>query len=144
MRVEDAFAPSTNATIPPAKIPQSSSKATPRNQRETRKMGKKLREAASVGDAKKLIELLSHDDGYAVVNDPDADTRTTPLHLACLSGSADCVTLLCGAGAALETTSVYGSPLHCAAQTGRLDIVKALLDAGAKKDATTGNVVKIL
>jgi hypothetical protein len=74
-----------------------------------------------------------------VVNDPDLESHTTPLHMACLSGNADCVTLLIGAGAAIESvSSQYGTPLHCAVQAGQTSIVQELLDAGAKKDANSG------
>lgn len=89
----------------------------------------RLRKAARNGDVKKIIELLAQDDGYAVVNDPDPDTHATPLHMACLSGNKDAVTLLRGAGAALESVSVHGTPLHCAASAGHVLVALDLLGA---------------
>ena len=102
---------------------------------QTKMEGKKLRRAAQSGDAKKVIEILGKDKegAYTLVNDPEPDTRLTPLHFACIGGHADCVTLLCGAGAALEcVASALGTPLHCVCDKGIIQIVIALLDGGAK------------
>ena len=109
---------------------------------QMRSEGKRLRKAAQVGDAKKIIEVLGRDKegGYALVNDPEPDSRLTPLHLACLSGDADSVTLLCGAGAALECVApTYGTPLHCACDKGNVTIVEALLEGGAKINSSTSH-----
>lgn len=65
--------------------------------------------ACEAGDAKKVIELLGKEKGeaYALVNDPDPDSRATALHLASAGGHMDCVTLIRGAGAALEVLARF-------------------------------------
>ncbi len=111
--------------------------------REMKAGGRKLRKACVKGDAKKVIEILGQGkgEGYSLVNDPDPDTRATPLHLACHGGHVDCVRLVSGAGAAMESVAVgLGTPLHCAAQAGSVEAARVLLDAGAKGEEKRGDL----
>ncbi len=132
-RPKEKAATSIDAFVAP--LPLTPVKPLRGHGRETRVEGRKLRKACVKGDAKLVIEILGHGkgEGYALVNDPDPDTRATPLHLACHNGHSDCVRLIAGAGAALESVaSGMGTPLHCAASIGNVDIATVLIDSGAK------------
>ena len=130
----------SSSSSQPKPVPSKTPRGNYGGMKSTKAMGKKLRKAAATGDVKKVIELLGGGEGvYSIVNDPDPDSKATALHLACTNGHKDCVTLILGAGAALESVATgLGTPLHCAAISGNVGIVTTLLDQGAKINATCG------
>ncbi len=76
--------------------------------------------------------ILDHD--IAAVNDEDNDSQTA-LHLACIHGNFDVVSLLIDKGADIEARNFnLWTPLDCAAAHGRPKCTKMLLDAGAPID----------
>jgi ankyrin repeat protein len=95
-------------------------------------------EAAALGDAERLEELLREDSQLAKVPSPDGFTA---LHYAAFFGSPDAVRALVAAGADLEARSTNqefapeATPLHSAVAAGRMDNAEALLAAGADPNA---------
>ena len=95
-------------------------------------------EAAALGDAPRLEELLREDAELARAWTPDGFTA---LHYAAFFGSPEAVRALVAAGADVEATSTNqefapeATPLHSAAAAGRMDNAEALLDAGADPNA---------
>ena len=88
-------------------------------------------EAAAVGDATRLRELLDADP--AALNAVSED-GFTPLHLASFFGHAEAARTLLDRGAALETVAenpMRVRPLHSAAASGSTDVVRLLVEAGA-------------
>jgi uncharacterized protein len=95
-------------------------------------------EAAALGDAALLGELLRNDPQLARASSPDGFTA---LHYAAFFGSPDAVGALVAAGADLEARSMNqefapeATPLHSAVAAGRMDNAEALLEAGADPNA---------
>ncbi|HET6657590.1 MAG TPA: ankyrin repeat domain-containing protein [Gaiellaceae bacterium] len=95
-------------------------------------------EAAALGDAPRLEELLREDAALAGARTPDGFTA---LHYAAFFGSPESVRALVAAGADLEARStnqefaLEATPLHSAAAAGRMDNAEALLVAGADPNA---------
>ena len=95
-------------------------------------------EAAALGDARRLEQLLDGDPDLARAWSPDGFTA---LHYAAFFGSPETVLALAGAGADLEAPSrnrefaPEAHPLHSAVAAGRADNAEALLDAGADPNA---------
>jgi uncharacterized protein len=95
-------------------------------------------EAAAVGDAARLGELVSGDSELARAWSPDGFTA---LHYAAFFGSPEAVRALVDAGADLEARATNqefapeATPLHSAVAAGRMDNAEALLEAGANPNA---------
>jgi ankyrin repeat protein len=95
-------------------------------------------EAAALGEAARLDELLRGDPELAVARSPDGFTA---LHYAAFFGSPDAVHALVAAGADLEARSTNqefapeATPLHSAVAAGRMDNAEALLEAGSDPNA---------
>ena len=95
-------------------------------------------EAAALGDASRLEELLGEDQELAGAWSPDGFTA---LHYAAFFGSPEAVRALVSAGADLEARSINqefapeATPLHSAVAAGRMDNAEALLEAGADPNA---------
>jgi uncharacterized protein len=95
-------------------------------------------EAAALGDAARLEELLREDPELATASSPDGFTA---LHYAAFFGSPAAVRALVAAGADLEARSTNqefapeASPLHSAVAAGRMDNAEALLAEGADPNA---------
>jgi uncharacterized protein len=95
-------------------------------------------EAAALGDAERLEELLRQDSELAKAPSPDGFTA---LHYAAFFGSPDAVRALVAAGADLEARSTNqefapeATPLHSAVAAGRMDNAEALWEAGADPNA---------
>ncbi|HEX5468524.1 MAG TPA: ankyrin repeat domain-containing protein [Gaiellaceae bacterium] len=95
-------------------------------------------EAAALGAAPRLEELLAADPALARSWSPDGFTA---LHYAAFFGSPEAVRLLLDAGADLEAPARNGQfapearPLHSAVAAGRADNAEALLEAGADPNA---------
>ena len=95
-------------------------------------------EAAALGEARRLDELLRRDPELAHTWSPDGFTG---LHYAAFFGSPETVRALVAAGADLEARSTNqefapeAPPLHSAAAAGRMDNAEALLEAGADPNA---------
>jgi uncharacterized protein len=92
-------------------------------------------EAAALGDAERLEELLREEPGLPRAWSPDG---FTPLHYAAFFGSPEAIRVLVATGADLEAPSrnqefaPEAHPLHSAVAAGRIDNVEALLEAGAE------------
>ena len=95
-------------------------------------------EAAALGEAARLDELLAADSDLARSWSPDGFTA---LHYAAFFGSPEAICALVSAGADLEAPSrneefaPEARPLHSAVAAGRLDNAEALLEAGADPNA---------
>ena len=95
-------------------------------------------EAAALGEAPRLEELLSGDPELARAWSPDGFTG---LHYAAFFGSPEVVSALVAAGADIEARSTNqefapeATPLHSAVAAGRMDNAEALLEAGADPNA---------
>ena len=95
-------------------------------------------EAAAMGDAKRLEEVLREDSDLAMVPSPDGFSA---LHYAAFFGSPETVRALVSAGADIEARSTNeefapeATPLHSAVAAGRMDNAEALLEAGADPNA---------
>jgi ankyrin repeat protein len=95
-------------------------------------------EAAALGRADRVRDLLAADPGLARATSPDGFTA---LHLPAFfggPGTADAAKALLDAGAdasARSTNSFWVLPLHSAASGGHADIVELLLAAGAEPDS---------
>lgn len=92
-------------------------------------------EAAALGRAGTLRELLAADPGAANVRSPDGFTA---LGYACFFGGPDAVRVLLDAGAdpsAAADNTLRVAPLHSAAARGDVESARMLLDAGADPDA---------
>ena len=95
-------------------------------------------EAAALGDAERLEELLRKDSQLGKAPSPDGFTA---LHYAAFFGSPDAVRALVSAGADLEARSTNqefapeATPLHSAIAAGRMDNAEVLLEAGADPNA---------
>ena len=95
-------------------------------------------EAAALGDAVRLEELLRDDPDLSRAWSPDGFTA---LHYGAFFGTPDAIRALVAAGADLEAPSrneefaPEARPLHSAVAAGRLDNAEALLDAGADPNA---------
>jgi hypothetical protein len=96
------------------------------------KLDEKLLEAAKIGNAYKVIELLREG---ANVNTRD-EHGFTPLHYAAFSRDADVARLLLEHGADANAKGEGGvTPLHHAAIIGNADVARLLLDHGADVNA---------
>ena len=97
-----------------------------------------LFEAAALGRADRLEELLREDPDLARSWSPDGFTA---LHYAAFFGTHEAVRALVAAGADLEAPSENqefapeARPLHSAVAAGRMDNAEALLEAGAEPNA---------
>ncbi|MBI2566665.1 MAG: ankyrin repeat domain-containing protein [Candidatus Schekmanbacteria bacterium] len=94
-----------------------------------------LFEAAALGDAKRLDELLDEEPASACAYSSDG---FTPLHLAAYFGRESCVRRLLEAEApvhARSRNSMDVTPLHSAAAGGSGPVVALLLSAGADPNA---------
>jgi ankyrin repeat protein len=95
-------------------------------------------EAAALGDAGRLEELLGSEAAVARAWSPDGFTA---LHYAAFFGSPEAVRALVAAGADLEARSTNeefapeATPLHSAVAAGRMDNAEALLEAGSDPNA---------
>jgi ankyrin repeat protein len=95
-------------------------------------------EAAALGRAERLEELLREDPDLARSWSPDGFTA---LHYAAFFGTSAAVRALVAAGADLEAPSENqefapeARPLHSAVAAGRMDNAEALLKAGADPNA---------
>jgi uncharacterized protein len=92
-------------------------------------------EAASVGDAMRIRELLRT--SPQLVNSWSAD-GFTPLHFACFFGQQDAARILLDAGADVQAVArnpMQVMPLHSAAAARSLPIVRMLLEHGAPPNA---------
>ena len=92
-------------------------------------------EAAAVGDADRLRELVEADSSLLESRSPDG---FTPLHMASYFGHPAIVRYLQERGAdvgAVSGNAMKVQPLHAACATGQLEIAEALLDAGANVNA---------
>jgi ankyrin repeat protein len=95
-------------------------------------------EAAALGDAPRLEELLREDSELARAWTPDGFTA---LHYAAFFGSPEAVRGLVAGGADLEARSTNqefapeATPLHSAVAAGRMDNAESLLEAGADPNA---------
>jgi uncharacterized protein len=95
-------------------------------------------EAAALGDAPRLEQLLREDPEVARAWSPDGFTA---LHYAAFFGSPEAVRTLVAVGADLEARSANeefapeATPLHSAVAAGRMDNAEALLAAGADPNA---------
>ncbi|UNS95303.1 ankyrin repeat domain-containing protein [Streptomyces tubbatahanensis] len=112
------------------------------NQRQRKKLSRRLFEAIVMGDAARVQTLLR-----AGADPQRADAEgATPLYQACVSGQADVARLLLEAGAAPDAESggpgSEGTPLCAAACWGHTETVRALLAYGAdprlREDHGTG------
>jgi len=95
-------------------------------------------EAAAVGNAKRISELLASD--RSLRNTYSAD-GWTPLHLAAFFGREQAALALVEKGAnlqALSTNENRNTPLHAAVANHQTNLVRMLLAAGADVDAKTG------
>lgn len=94
-----------------------------------------LFEAASLGEVKRVTELLAIDPASAHAVSGDG---FTVLHLAAFFGHADVARLLLTHGAAVDargTGWMVGTALHSAASAKRTHVVRVLLEAGADPNA---------
>jgi uncharacterized protein len=94
-------------------------------------------EAAAVGRADRVRELLAADPGLASAWSADG---FTPLHLAVFFGQAEAAKVILERGADVTAVSRNGmtvQPLHSAAAGGYRHTVGVLLDAGAPIDAVS-------
>ena len=95
-----------------------------------------LFEAAALGEADRVRELLAQDPNAVRALSPDG---FTPLHLAAFFGRVETVDALLRHQAPLETYAEASfapvTPLGSAAAAGMTDVVRALLDAGADANA---------
>ena len=95
-------------------------------------------EAAALGDAAWLADLLREDSELATADSPDGFSA---LHYAAFFGSPEAVRALVSAGADIEARSTNeefapeATPLHSAVAAGRMDNAAALLEAGADPNA---------
>ena len=95
-------------------------------------------EAAALGDAERLEELLRENPELAKASSPDGFSA---LHYAAFFGSPEAVLALVAAGADLEVRSTNekfalgATPLHSAVAAGRIDNAEVLLEAGADPNA---------
>lgn len=95
-------------------------------------------EAAAVGDAKRIVEVLASD--LSLRNASSAD-GWTPLHLAAFFGREQATLALLEKGANLQALSKNASrntPLHAAVADRKTNAVRMLLAGGADVDAKTG------
>jgi uncharacterized protein len=97
-------------------------------------------EAATLGDTKKLRELLDADPSLARAWSPD---RATALHFAAFFGQPETAALLVERGADVHAVSpTFGdvTPLHsaAAANANSVELVHLLLEAGADPNARQG------
>lgn len=94
-----------------------------------------LFEAAAVGDAARVHELLLLEAGFVDLWSPDGFTA---LHLAAFFGHADIAAELLRAGAdvgAVARNLLGVQPLHSAAAGGHTEVARALIDHGADPNA---------
>jgi ankyrin repeat protein len=92
-------------------------------------------EAAAVGDAARVRELLAADAELTALRSPDGFTA---LHYAAFFGTADAAAVLLEAGAepgAVALNEMQVQPLHSAAAAGATETARLLLDAGADPNA---------
>ena len=76
------------------------------------------------------LKLLHEATGANLLEDTDS-MGNTPLHLACVGGSSDCVQLLIDSNASLTHYNFRGeAPIHIAAQHGFVPIAEVLLANG--------------
>lgn len=98
-----------------------------------------VHEAAALGDAERLREVLDADPGHL---SRFSDDGWTPLHLACFFGRPETTRLLLGRGAAVEATSrnsTANRPLHAALAGGAgREVVGALLESEADVASRAG------
>jgi ankyrin repeat protein len=95
-------------------------------------------EAAAVGHAKRIGELLASDSSLRNAYSADG---WTPLHLAAFFGREQAALALVEKGAnlqALSTNENRNTPLHAAVANHQTNLVRMLLAAGAGVDAKTG------
>ncbi len=95
-------------------------------------------EAAAVGDAKRVGELLASDSSLRNAYSADG---WTPLHLAAFFGREQAALALVEKGAnlqALSTNENRNTPLHAAVANHQTNLVRMLLAGGADVDAKTG------
>jgi hypothetical protein len=95
-----------------------------------------LREAAGSGEVDQAVALLAEGADPNARGDKADDAGETPLHLACIGGSARLIRALLGAGAdpnarATGPHSLRMTPLTWCAYGGHDDGVEALLEGGA-------------
>ena len=77
-----------------------------------------------------------------VRHDLENNYGTTPLHVACISGSGSATATLLELGSEQICSELYGTPLYAAAENGQARIVELLLNIDANPDATgSGNVL---
>jgi ankyrin repeat protein len=92
-------------------------------------------EAAAIGDAERVAELLASDPSLAGVYAPDG---FTPLHLAAFFARDDAARTLIARGAevgAVSRNQMTNQPLHAAAAGGSVEICRLLLENGADVNA---------
>jgi uncharacterized protein len=92
-------------------------------------------EAASLGDAERLGELLDADPSFATRYSGDGFTA---LHFPAFFGGVDAARLLLDRGADADAHGrswMTGTPLNSAAAGGHADVARLLLDAGADPNA---------
>lgn len=94
-----------------------------------------LFEAASFGEAQRLVELVAGDSSSVAARSGDGFTA---LHLAAFFGHADAAGLLMTHGADVDahgTGWMTGTALHSAASARHAEVVETLLEAGADPNA---------
>lgn len=92
-------------------------------------------EAAALGDAERVRELVAADPELAALRSPDGFTA---LHYAAFFGTADAARVLLEHGAdasAVAENDMRVQPLHSAAAVDANDTARLLLDAGADPNA---------
>ena len=93
-----------------------------------------VQEAAALGDAERLLELVGRDPDLATT---EAGDGFFPLALAAFFGHRDCVAALLARGADVAQRAanpMQVQALHSAMVAGDVEIVRALLNAGADVD----------
>lgn len=100
----------------------------------------RLHEAARIGDADTLRELLKDERRRENVNARVRPFYATPLREAVVGGSRDCVEALLSSGAEVDAVDVKGqTPLLVAASLGQPVIMEVLLAAGADPEGSRYN-----